>query len=465
MNGMEKLFAPKSIALVGVSRDPNKLSHMLMRNVVDAGAAARIYPISLSGGEILGFPTYSRLEALPESPDLVLVSIGSEHVKQVVTEAARAKAGFVVILSSGFGEMRDERGKTLERELVAIARFSGMRILGPNCLGVYNSQERLNGTYLVKPPQRPGNISLASQSGAYGGILVNELDARGLGLAKFASIGNQLDVRHQDVLAYFAEDPRTEVIGLFVEGIKGAPGFLDTLRSASHLKPVVVFKAGRTASGRRAAASHTGAIAGDFDIATAAFRQAGAMLATTTDEFFDYLSVFSCNSGRLPKDESVAIITISGGPSVIAADRCEQVGLTLAELSPETRRTLRGFIPDFAVDTNPVDMTVATRPENFAPAVEAIMAEPAVSGAIAINWGFDEPGFAYAVADAAAKLGKPVVAYVVENPRVQDVFRRHGIFMASSPERAVNSYWALTHYARVRNRAARTGQVRVNGSC
>lgn len=465
MNCMDKLLAPKSIALVGVSKDPGKLSHMLMRNVVNAGTAARIYPISRSGGEVLGFQTYPSLASLPESPDLVLVSIGSEQVIRVVSEAARAKVGVVVVLSSGFGETGNETGKVLERELREIARAGGIRIMGPNCLGVYNAQERLNATYFVRRPKRPGNISVASQSGAYGGILVNELEARGLGLAKFASIGNQLDVLHQDVVAYLAEDAATEVIGLFVEGIKEASSFLETIRRASRLKPVVIFKAGRTPSGRRAAASHTGAIAGDFDIAAAAFRQAGALVAANTDEFLDYLSVFSCNSRRLPKDESIAIITISGGPSVIAGDRCEEVGLRLADLSAETRRQLRKFIPPFASDANPVDMTVATRPEDFAAAVEAIMAEPAVSGAIAINWGFDEPAFANAVVSAAAKLGKPVVAYAVENPRVQRVFRQHGIFMASSPERAAESYWALIHYSRVCARDERTRVVGATQAC
>ena len=216
---MKRLFEPESIALVGVSRDPEKLSHSLMRNVVEAGSRARIYPVSRSRGPILGFPSYPSVRDLPEAPDLVLISVTSDHVKDSIIEAAEIGAGGAVVLSSGFGKTRFESGKQLEQELLHIARAAGMRILGPNCLGIYNGRGNLNGTYLVAPVMHTGNISLVSQSGAFAGILVNELNAYGLGLAKFASTGNQLDISHQEVIEYLGQDAHTDVIGLIVEEI------------------------------------------------------------------------------------------------------------------------------------------------------------------------------------------------------------------------------------------------------
>ncbi len=447
---MEKLFEPKSIALIGVSRNPAKLSHDLIRNVVDAGTESRIYPIGRSCGEMLGHRIYESMRDLPEPPDLVLISVGSDEVKSVIAEAVEVGAGVAVVLSSGFGETRDEKGRGLEQELLSIARSSGLRIMGPNCLGIYNADANLNGSYLIEAPMRRGNISVSSQSGAYCGILVNEMNARGMGLNKFASIGNQVDIRHQDIVDYLADDEGTQVIGLFVEGTDGARGLLESIKRASRTKPVVVFKAGRTSAGRRAAASHTGSMAGDFAVSQAAFRQAGAIPACTTEEFHDCLFALSLNYDRLPKDNRVAIVTISGGPSVIASDACEESGLDVPQLSDAARNRLRALLPSFAADSNPVDMTVATLPENLGPAVDTVIGEPFISGAIAINWGWDRVEFAHAFVDAANKHNKPVVCFASANPKVQEIFRENRVLNLPSPERAVQSYRALVHYARTK---------------
>ena len=452
MGDLKQLFEPESVALVAVSRDPDKLSHMLMRNLVQARPRARLYPVSRSRGAILGYESYPRLRTLPEAPDLVLVSVTGDQVKSAVTEAAEIGARVVVVLSSGFGETRYEKGKQLEEELLGIARGCGMRILGPNCLGIYNGHANLNGTYLVQRVLHKGNISLISQSGAFAGVLVHELNTYGLGLASFASIGNQIDIRHQEVLEFLAGDPNTDVIGLIVEGIKDGPGFLSTLKGVTRIKPVVVFHIGRSSVGRRAAASHTGSLAGDFSILRGAATQGGALVAATSEDFRDALFTLSCNRDRLPHGSSVAIVTISGGPSVAAADYCEEIGLSVPRLPDAVRKRLSGYLPTFAADSNPVDMTVATPPENFGPAVDLIMGEPSIAGAIAINWGFDRPEFAQAFVDAMQKHHKPVVAFVVENPEVRGIFRRHGIVMLPSPERAARSYRALCEYAKVKMR-------------
>lgn len=452
MDSLKKLFEPKTIALVGVSKDPNKMSHWLIRNVAEVGFQGSVYPISPSGGEILGYKTYPSLSTLPEPVDLVLVSVASKSVKDVIEEASKNKAGTAVILSSGFGEINDEAGKALEKEILRIARETSMRIMGPNCLGIYNAHMNLNGTYFAIKPAFKGNISVVSQSGAYGGVLVNEMNARGIGLGKFASIGNQMDIRHQEVIEYLGDDEETKVIGLFVEGIKDGPQFLSVIKRVSKIKPIVIFKGGRTTVGLRAAASHTGSMAGDFAIAQSAFKQAGALVAHTTEDFFDYLFALALNHHRLPKDDKLAIMTISGGPCVTASDYCEEIGLVVPPLSDGTREKIRKYVPFFAADSNPVDMTVGTSPENLGPCVDSVLADPNISGAISINWGWDVREFAQAFVDAAAKHNKPILAFASENPTVQKIFHDNGILNLPAPERAARAYWGLVEYKKIRER-------------
>jgi len=444
--GLKKLFEPESIAMVGVSSEPTKMSHWLIRNVVATGFDGPVYPVSPRGGVNLGYKVYRSLSDLPEPVDLVLVSVASKHVKGVIEEAAENGAAAAVILSSGFGEIRDKGGKALQTEILNVARKHHMRIMGPNCLGIYNAHWKLNGTYFARAPQYIGRISLVSQSGAYGGVLANEMSQRGIGLGKLASIGNQMDVRHQDVVAYLGEDRDTDVIGLFVEEVQDGADFLSVIEAVSRIKPIVIMKGGRTIAGSRAAASHTGSLAGNFKVAKAAFAQAGALVADTTEDFLDYLVALAHNRHQLPLHEKLAIMTISGGPSVAASDYCEEMGLKVPELGADTREKLREYLPFFAAESNPVDMTVGIAVNNIAPCVENVMSDPDISGVIAVNWGWDVKEFAEAFVDASRKHRKPVLAFASENPAVQDIFRREGIVNFPAPERAVKAYWGLLQY-------------------
>ena len=270
--GIKKLFEPESIAMVGVSSEPTKMSHWLIRNIAQTGFEGAVYPIGRRGGENLGYKVYADLNEVPEPVDLVLISVASKFVKATIQEAARNKAGAAVILSSGFGEIRDNAGKILQEEILQIARENNMRIMGPNCLGIYNAHKKLNGTYFASPPQYKGRISLVSQSGAYGGVLANEMNQRGIGLGKLASIGNQMDVRHQDVVQYLADDSDTDVIGLFVEGIKDGSGFLSAIKKASRIKPIVILKGGRTDAGLKGCCFSYGVSGGGLQSGQGRFR-------------------------------------------------------------------------------------------------------------------------------------------------------------------------------------------------
>jgi len=445
INGLEALFRPKSVAVVGASADPAKLGYTLVQNLIDYDFAGTVYPVNPAASEILGRQVYSTLAGTPEAPELVLVTVPSRAVLEVVDQAAERGARALVVLSSGFGET-GEAGKQAEARIRAICQRSGMRVLGPNCMGVYNIEASLNGTYFWQLPRITGGISFVSQSGAYGGMFFEEIKQRGIGVSKFVSIGNQLDVSHADVLAWLAADPETTVIALFVEAIDDGPAFMAAAAHAG--KPLVVLKAGRTAAGTRASASHTGSLSGEHDVYDAAFRQVGAVVARTTEEFFDAAVVLAAYHGRpMPASNRVGIMTISGGPCVIASDRCEEVGLAVPELTQATQQRLRELIPDFGASRNPVDMTPQVSPQNIAACVETVAADPQIDGLVFINVGRDVAEFATAFAAAAERL--PVVACLSSALAVlRGLENRVPNF--PTPERAVDAYKALTGYSRRR---------------
>ncbi len=452
MSTVDCIFTPRSIAVVGASADPKKMSHWLIRNVAEGGFQGSVYPISRRETRILGYPAFASLAEINEPVDLVLVSVASHHVHRVVSDAAKQGAKSAVILSAGFAEMAGERGKAAEAQILQTARHAGIRLMGPNCIGVYNGFHGLNGTFFATPPVYRGNISIISQSGAFAGILINEANRRCAGIGKVASVGNQLDLSHQELIEYFGNDDQTDVIGLYLEGVKDGGSFLSAIRKVSQIKPVVIFKAGRTRAGKRAAISHTGALAGDYQVAKAAFKQAGGLIAEDSEAFFDALFAFAAYRNRLPQGEELAIITISGGPSVAASDRCEEIGLRLAQFEPSTQEFVVSCLPDIATLNNPLDMTVSIPPDQLKPCIDSIIKDPQVAGAISINWGWDPVEFAEAFVNASALHQKPVLAFASENEAVQQTFRENGIMNFPSPERAADGFGMLLEYNRQRQK-------------
>ncbi|KAF0242368.1 MAG: hypothetical protein FD180_3949 [Planctomycetota bacterium] len=433
---LDPLFRPRSIAVVGASRDPAKLGHVLLKNVLDYGFAGEVFPVNPSGGEILGRTVYTDLRSLPQAPDLVLLSIPNRGVPGAIRDAAARGAKAAVILASGFGEMGGD-GKALQDEI----RESGLRLLGPNCMGVYNLPGRLNATYFWELPRREGNLAFVSQSGAYGGLLFGELRRRALGVSVFASIGNQADITHADVMDWLEDDPRTEVVGLFVEEIKDGPRFLETCRRLARTRAVVAFKAGRSGAGKRAAHSHTGSMAGDYEVVRAALGQAGVVVARDTDEFFDALAAYCAYPKGLSVGKGLAIVTISGGPCVTAADAAEEAGIPVPELKPETQARVGALVPEFGALRNPVDMTPQCDPERFPAIVAAVASDPQIGALLAINVGLDRPQFGAAFAQAKSTV--PVLAFTLDVPQIQKTFTDAGIPIFPTPERAVRAFALL----------------------
>jgi acyl-CoA synthetase (NDP forming) len=442
VSDLEALFAPRRLAVLGASRSPAKLGHRLLQNVLAHGFAGEVLAVNPSGEAVLGCPTVADAAALPEGLDLALVSLPAPAVAGAITALAARRARAAVILSSGFGEV-DDGGRATQAALLATARAAGLRLVGPNCMGVYSAPARLNGTYFWDLPRAPGGLSVVSQSGAYGGLIFRHLGGRGVGVARFLSIGNQADVELAEVLEFLGDDPETRVIACFVEALRDGRRFVEVAARVAAAKPVVALKGGRSGAGRRAAGSHTGALAGTWETYRAAFAQAGVVLAEDTEEFLDAVETLARAGARRPAAPRLAIVTVSGGPSVVAADAAERAGLVVPALDGGTRAALRALLPAFAAVGNPVDLTPQVDPAAIGPAVRLVLDDPDVAGAVAVDVGLDVPAFADGVVAAAAATGKPVVAFTADAPAVTGRLLEGGIPVLPGPERAVRAWGAL----------------------
>jgi acetyltransferase len=440
------------VAVLGASRNPAKLGHRLFQNLLAPGFTGEVYPVNPSGEAILGRDAVPRVEELPRGLDLALVSLPASAVLPAVRTLGARGCRICVILASGFGEIGRE-GRAVQDEIEAIARTTGMRIVGPNCMGVVNVPGRLNASYFWDVPRQPGGISFVSQSGAYGGLFFREVRDRSLGVAKFLSIGNQCDLGFAECLAWLADDPDTRVVGLFVEGLRDGRAFVAAARRLARAKPVVALKGGRADAGRRAAGSHTGSLAGAWEIYRAAFAAAGVVAVDETEELFDAIAALDAQAARPPRDRAVAILTISGGPSVVAADAAEAAGLRVPALPEARRAALRAHLPSFGADGNPIDMTPQMEPGGFGPSVRLVLDAPEVSGAVAIDIGLDRPEYADALAAAQLATDKPVVACTVDTPEMDRRLRVAGIPLVPGPERAMRAYRALVRRAELQRRS------------
>lgn len=434
---LDALFAPDSVAVYGASRQPEKLGHQLLRNVLRSGFAGDVVAVNPAAERILDTRTVASLAA---PVDLALISVPAAHVPAAVQDAAESRCGAAIVLSSGFGETGAE-GKVVEDRLAATARDAGMALVGPNCMGVLTRRGPdtwLNATYFWDVPLTPGPVSFLSQSGAFGGMFLSEVRSRGLGVARFLSLGNAAGLTETDVLRYLADDAETGVVGVFAEGIRDGRAFVEAAREVTARKPLVVLKAGKESAGAAAASSHTGSLAGNYGAARAAFARAGVTEARDADAFFDALAAAA--AGIEVRGDRIAILTISGGPSVLAADEVERSGLRLPEPHADTRSRLAELAPAFAALGNPIDLTPQCPPRAFGPAVAAVYGDPGYDGVIVINCGLDVAEFGTAVADATRQSGKPTTAFVLDVPEVERQLTDAGIPCFGSPERAVRAY-------------------------
>jgi len=344
------LLRPETIAIIGASADPKKIGYSILRNLLTF--PGRLYPVNPAHDEVLGKKTYPTVGAIPEPIDLAVIAVAARNVPAVLDQAATQGARLAVIISSGFRETGSE-GAELEKEILAVARKSGIRIIGPNCLGVVLPHRLINTTFDPTPP-RKGHIAFISQSGAIITTIIDWSVPEEIGFSAVISLGNQIDLDFIDFLRFAAEDDETRAIILYIEEIKDGSSFIKNVWEISRTKPVIILKAGSSALGQKAASSHTGSLAGDFEVYKAAFRQAGAVRVDSLREAFDVAELLV--SEGYPKGSRAVVITTAGGFAVLISDFADRFGIDLPSLPPELLSELDSFLPHFWNRSNPLDI-------------------------------------------------------------------------------------------------------------
>ncbi len=447
--GLAPLLRPDGVAVVGASSVEGKVGYALVDNLIRAGyPKEKIYPINPKGGEILGLPSYATVAAVGKPIDLAVIAVPTARVLDAVKEATGAGVKGVVVITAGFREVGHE-GETMENAVVEVCRSHGVRMLGPNCLGVINTHHNLNASFAKRHP-RQGGITVISQSGALLTAILDYAAMRHLGISKMVSIGNKADLNEIDFLKTFADDPETDVIVGYLESIGDGEAFIKAAEEASTKKPVVLMKVGSTAAGQKAASSHTGSLAGADVAYGAAFSRSGVIRADSFEALFDNAMALALQP--LPKGPKVAVITNAGGPGIMCADAIEKEGMTVAELSGAGAAALAATLPAAASVGNPIDVLGDADPERYATALTAALQDDAVDAVIVIltPQAMTRPReTALALADAATGE-KPVLAVFMGGEdvlpsRAELVERKFPAYTA--PERAVAALKAMWGHA------------------
>jgi len=410
-NGIEAMLAPRSIALIGASRRRGTVGGELFRNLLQCGFTGPVYPVNPTSRVIQSVRAYADISEVPDEVDLAILAVPAQHAVAALEACGKKGVRAAVTITAGFKEIGED-GVRREQELLATARRYGMRLLGPNCLGLLNTAPdvSLNATFAGDFP-KPGPVSFASQSGALGAVVLQLAARRNIGFASFVSLGNKCDVSGNDLLEHWEQDDRTRVILMYLESFGNPRRFTQIARRVARTKPIVAVKSGRSKAGSRAAASHTGALAGTDVAVDALLRQAGVIRVDTTEELFDTGMLLAFQP--LPRGRRVGIITNAGGPGILATDSCENYGLELPSLAPETVAALKAFLPQEASLRNPVDMIASATAEQYGLAVNTMMRDPNVDALLVI---FVPPlmvetrDVARAIARASTSGNKPVIS-------------------------------------------------------
>lgn len=454
---LEKFFSPRAIAVVGASREPEKVGHSLIRNLIETGFKGEIYPVNPKTDNILGKKCYPNISSLPEGVDLAVIAIPAKIVPEAIEECGKKGIGAAIVISAGFKEV-GEQGRELEKNLFNSAISSGVRILGPNCLGLINTQTDLNASFAAQYPEE-GNISVLSQSGALCTAILDWAVRNHIGFSKLISIGNKVDIDEEALIEALSEDDSTRVIVGYLEDIVHGPHFMRTAERVTKRKPIILIKAGTTEAGSKAASSHTGSIAGAYVAYQCAFRRSGILQASSLESLFDYAMAFSYQP--LIKGPRIAVITNAGGPGIMAADAIENIGLSFAGISPGAQKKLREFLPAAANVANPIDILGDAPAEVYGKTLKIILAEEGVDGVVVLltpQAMIDTEEAARQIVSSSKGSGKPVTASFIGAEKVSagiTILQTHKIPHYATPERAVEALAMLAEYNRWLNRPRR----------
>ena len=447
---LEKIFDPRSVAVIGASEKRGSIGHAIMKNLVEGGYEGRILPVNPKYSEVLGLRAFKSVSEAGEGVDLAVIATPMATVKGIVRECVKAGVGSAVIISAGGREIGEE-GRKIEEEIGREAQKGGLRIVGPNCMGIIRPGRNLNASFAARMPFR-GNLAFISQSGAICSAMLDLSLKEKMGFSYFVSIGSMLDVDFGDLVDYLGDDREVKSILLYIESLTNIRKFMSAAREVSRVKPVVVLKAGRSPEGARAAASHTGAMAGEDAVYDAAFKRCGIARVRTLEDFFDCAELLAKQSP--PRGPRLVVITNSGGPGVMAADAAAEYGLELSPLSEETLNKLDKVLPPHWSRGNPVDLLGDAGPERYAEAAGCCFGQWEMDGMLVIcnpQAMTDPADVARSMAESLRNRPYPVFAAWMGGKDVEegiDILNQAGIPTYSTPERAVRSFMYLYHYFR-----------------
>jgi len=460
-NGMslQSFFSPKSVAIIGASRQKGKVGYEILVNLIAGGYPGKLFPVNNKADEIEGLKCYPDLASIGETPDLVIIIVPAQYVPSVMEECAKVRVKSAIIITAGFKEIGPE-GKKLEEEVVRIARRAGIRFIGPNCLGVISPPHKLNASFGGDLPV-PGSIGYISQSGALLAAILDLANANGMGFSSLVSIGNKADVDELDIIGAFGAQKDTKVIAGYLENITNGDVFVREAEEISYTKPILLMKSGSTAAGAKAASSHTGSLAGGDVAYESAFNRAGVIRCASIKEQFDFAQAFA--NQPLPEGPNVAVITNAGGPGIMAADAIEERGLTFAKLSEETMKKLAEKLPAAANIHNPVDVLGDALADRYEFALDVVLDDPNVHSVVvlltpqAMTQGKETAEVVVKIVEKK-KLNKPVLACFLGASKVAEgveILRQGHIPQYDSPESAVATLRVMVDHIRWRTRPRR----------
>ncbi len=455
---LEKFFAPQSVAIVGASRQKTKVGYEILKSMLDAGYPGRIFPVNPNAETIENIKCYPDLASIGQTPDLVVIVVPASAVPPVMQQCAKIGVKAVIIITAGFKEIGAE-GRKLEEQVVRTAKRGGIRIIGPNCLGVIVPTNRLNASFGGTLPA-VGSIGYLSQSGALLAAILDMANANGIGFSKLVSFGNKADVNELDIIEALADDPETKVIAGYLENIADGYAFVREVQRISQEKPILLMKSGSTAAGARAASSHTGSLAGSDTAYECVFDRAGVIRCFSLKSQFDFAQAFAYQP--LPAGPSVAIITNAGGAGIMAADSVEKQGLTFAKLTDQTTTKLAAGLPPAANVANPVDVLGDALADRYEFALDAVLDDPNVHSVIVLLtpqvMTQPQPTAEAIVNVSHSKPGKPVLTCFLGAGKVEQavaILRRGKIPQYDSPEAAVLTVKVMADYVRWKARPKR----------
>lgn len=448
---MEGFFTPQSVAVVGASRHPNKVGHVIVSNLLTAGFRGKIFPVNPDVKTLLGMTCYPSVLALPEGVEVAVIAVPARLALQVVEECGKKGIKQVIMVTAGFSEVGK---KDLERSLLQIVKRYGMKLLGPNCLGVLDSHSHFDTLFLPRSrltrPQ-PGGISFVCQSGAVGSATLDLCAKEGMAFAKFISYGNAVDIDEADILEYLGKDEKTTLICLYVEGIKDGKKFMDVARKVAMKKPIIAIKGGVSAAGARATLSHTASLAGVAAMYAAAFTQCNIVRAETLEDLFNFAKILEASPH--PRGPRVQIITNGGGYGILATDALEQEGLEIVEPSPSIVDWLKRRVSAEAIIKNPMDLTGSVTTQQYKYALEACMRDKRVDMVMVIalmQTPLISPEIVELIAEAKKRHPRKPLVVVSTGGNYTDMYRRRieaaGIPTYTYPHNAARALKALYSY-------------------